>query len=149
MGKIIDIVVANGFSIGRVMMLRLSEEMIHMMFSELASRPGFREFIRFMQSDVVVGMEVIGENSIERMKVIAGPESPTLARESSDIERMSIRAVFGTDSTKNTIHVSRDEPSYRRESEIFFNDRYIKDGGCMPAVLNNCSLCLIKPHAVQ
>jgi hypothetical protein len=29
-----------------------------------------------------VGLEIIGENSIERMKLIAGPESPTLARES-------------------------------------------------------------------
>ena len=76
-----------------------------------------------MMSDVTVGVEIVGENAIERMKIIAGPESPTMAREGSEIERMSMRAVFGTDTTKNTIHVSRDEQSYKRESEIFFNDR--------------------------
>jgi len=43
------------------------------------------------------------------MQLIAGPESPTLARESQDEnERMSIRAVFGTDAMKNAIYVSRD-----------------------------------------
>jgi nucleoside diphosphate kinase len=58
----------------------------------------------------VVGLEIIGENSISRMNLIAGPESPTMARESaSEVDKMSIRAVFGQDATKNAIHVSRDE----------------------------------------
>jgi hypothetical protein len=30
-------------------------------------RPGFKEFARHMMSDVVVGMEIVGEQSIERM----------------------------------------------------------------------------------
>ena len=65
-----------------------------------------------MMSDVVVGMEIVGEQSIERMQIIAGPESPTMAKEGSQNERdrMSIRAVFGTDTTKNAVHVSKDEP---------------------------------------
>ena len=61
---------------------------------------------------------------------------------------MSIRAVFGTDQTKNAIHVSRDEQAYRREVDIFFNEKYTLHAGCQTAVLNNCSLCIIKPHAV-
>lgn len=107
------------------------------------------EYIKFLCSDVTVGIEIIGENTIERMKLIAGPESPTLARESQDEnERMSIRAVFGTDTMKNAIHVSKDIPGYTREVEIFFNDKLVKESGAYPAVLNNCSLCLIKPHAI-
>ena len=85
-----------------------------------------------MMSDVVVGMEIVGENSIERMQIIAGPESPTLAKDGSQNERdkMSIRAVFGTDHTKNAIHVSRDEMSYTREVEIYFNEKYPLHAGC-------------------
>jgi nucleoside-diphosphate kinase len=62
---------------------------------------------------------------------------------------MSIRAVFGTDALKNAIHVSRDAASYQREIDIYFNDKLIKDTGAYPAVLNNCTLCLIKPHVIQ
>ena len=104
--------------------------------------------MKFLTSDVVVGLEVVGENSVSRMKVLAGPESPAMAKEGPETDRMSIRAVFGTDALKNAIHVSRDEQSYQREASLFFNDKLSKDGGCYPAVLNNCSLCLIKPHAV-
>jgi nucleoside diphosphate kinase len=85
-----------------------------------------------MMSDVAVGLEIVGENSIERMQIITGPESPTLAKEGSQNERdkMSIRAVFGTDHTKNAIHVSRDEQGYRKEMEIFFNEKYTLHAGC-------------------
>jgi nucleoside-diphosphate kinase len=101
-----------------------------------------------MQSDVVVGLEIVGESSIERMNLIAGPENPIMAKEGGERERMSIRAVFGTDFTRNSIHVSRDENSYRREVDIFFNERFVRDVTCQTAVLNNCSLCIIKPHVV-
>jgi len=99
-------------------------------------------------SDVVVGLECVGENSIRRMGILAGPESPTLAKEGNETDRMSLRAVFGVDGTKNAIHVSRYDQGYQREVGIFFSDKLIKEGGCNPAVLNNCSLCIIKPHAV-
>jgi nucleoside diphosphate kinase len=36
----------------------------------------FREMMRFLTSDVVVGLELVGENSIERMKILAGPTNP-------------------------------------------------------------------------
>jgi nucleoside-diphosphate kinase len=131
-GKIIDIIIANGFQINRAQMLRLNEEMVALMFQDQANRPHFKEFCKFMMSDVAVGLEIVGENSIERMQIITGPESPTLAKEGSQNERdkMSIRAVFGTDHTKNAIHVSRDEQGYRKEMEIFFNEKYTLHAGC-------------------
>lgn len=39
MGKIIDTVLANGFTITRALMLRLSEDMVYAMFPEEAQRP--------------------------------------------------------------------------------------------------------------
>ena len=49
-------------------MLRLNDEMVQMLYPEASLKSYFRELNRFLTSDVVVGMEVIGENSIERMK---------------------------------------------------------------------------------
>ncbi len=66
-GKIIDIIIANGFQINRAQMLRLNEEMVALMFQDQANRPHFKEVCKFMMSDVVVGLEIVGENSIERM----------------------------------------------------------------------------------
>ncbi len=119
-----------------------------MIFADQGGRPHFKDFCKFMVSDVVVGLEIVGENSIERMNIIAGPESPSMGKEGSERDRMSIRAVFGTDQTQNAIHVSRDDFSYKREIEIFFSERFLRDVSCQTAVLNNCSLCLIKPHSV-
>ena len=48
-------------------MLRLNEEMVTLMFQDQATRPHFKEYCKFMMSDVVVGLEIVGENSIERM----------------------------------------------------------------------------------
>lgn len=42
--------------------------------------------------------------------------------------------------------MSADEASYKREIEVFFNEKYKH---CQPAILNNCALCLIKPHILQ
>jgi nucleoside diphosphate kinase len=44
-------------------------------------KPYFREMSRFLMSDVVVGVEVVGENSIERMKELVGNISPSVAKQ--------------------------------------------------------------------
>lgn len=79
-GKIIDIIQSTGFQINKIQMLKLNEEMVTMLYPDLSKKAYFREMLRFLCSDVVVGMEVIGENSIERMKQIVGPTNPTQAK---------------------------------------------------------------------
>ena len=59
-------------------------DVAQMLFADQGGRPQFKEFCKFMQSDVVVGLEIVGENSIERMNIIAGPESPTMAKEGTE-----------------------------------------------------------------
>ena len=98
---------------------------------------------RFLISDVVVGLEVIGENSIENIKILIGPSNPLGAKEQSP---NSIRALFGQDSVKNAVECSLDETAYKRECDLFFGE---KAENCFRAILNNCTLCLIKPHVVN
>ena len=56
----------------------------------------------------------------------------------------SIRGMFGKDSLRNAIHGSESEEMTKRESAFFFSPLR-----ATTAVLNNCTCCLIKPHAVQ
>ena len=44
-----------------------------------------------MTSDLVVGMEIVGENSIERMKALAGNNNPMMGGK----EQGTIRGMFG------------------------------------------------------
>jgi len=58
-----------------------------------------------------------------------------------------VRALFGTDGTKNAVHGADSCGSYKRESDFWFAGQ---DPSRRPmkttAVFNNCTLCLIKPH---
>lgn len=55
--------------------------------------------------------------------------------------------MFGTDGTRNAVHGSDSNESAERELNFFFGSEDKK----MPttAVVNNCSLCIIKPHIIR
>lgn len=54
-----------------------------------------------MQSDVVNGLEIVGENAIHSFNEFLGPEDAGVAKSSAP---NSIRARFGTNSVKNAVH---------------------------------------------
>ena len=54
-----------------------------------------------------------------------------------------MRALFGTDGTKNAVHGSDSGPSWKRETDFFFSGNMKTT-----AFFNNCTCCVIKPHAV-
>ena len=76
MGKIIDIIISNGFAINKALMLRMNDEMVQLLFPDQSLKAYFRELTRFLTSDVVVGLEIVGENSLEGIKAIAGNVNP-------------------------------------------------------------------------
>jgi nucleoside-diphosphate kinase len=59
--------------------------------------------------------------------------------------------MFGIGGPKNTVHGSDSLQSYKRECGFWFGDGIEASKRPMKttAVLNNCSLCLIKPHVVM
>ena len=126
-------------------MLRLNEEMVQLLYPEQSLKAYFRELQRFLTSDVCVGLELVGENSIERMKQLAGAVNP-IGLMAGESRASTIRGIFGQDSVKNAIHVASDPARYQAELDIFFSEKYRH---CHTSILNNCSLLLIKPHAVQ
>jgi nucleoside-diphosphate kinase len=65
-----------------------------------------------MISGPVIGMELVGENSVKKWRNLIGPTVTQVAREQAP---NSIRAQFGTDSTKNACHGSDSNESASRE----------------------------------
>ena len=98
-----------------------------------------------MTSDVSVGMELVCQDAVTCWRQCIGPTDSGVAKAEAP---GSIRGKCGTDGTKNAVHGADSCASFKREAGYFFGDGVACDKKPMQttAVLNNCSLCLIKPH---
>lgn len=89
-------------------------------------------------------MELVAANAVSQWRQLIGPTNTVTAKAEAP---QCLRANFGTDGTKNAVHGSDSLGSYKKETNYWF-------GGEEPtlrpmqttAVMDNCTLCLIKPH---
>eukprot|EP00246_Nothoceros_aenigmaticus_P005404 TRINITY_DN1744_c0_g1_i1.p1 TRINITY_DN1744_c0_g1~~TRINITY_DN1744_c0_g1_i1.p1 ORF type:complete len:225 (-),score=35.37 TRINITY_DN1744_c0_g1_i1:12-686(-) len=94
-----------------------------------------------MASGPCVAMELVAIDAVQRWRVLIGPTNTEVAKLKAP---SSLRALFGTDTTRNAVHGADSYGAGQQEIKYFFKDR--KFG--FSARLRNCSLCIIKPHAV-
>jgi len=139
-GKILDAIYQSGFMISKLKMTRFTPETAGAFYGEHRGKPFYNGLMDFMTTDVVTGLELVAENAVEKWRHTIGPTRTFAAKQSAP---NSIRAHFGTDDTKNAVHGSDSGPSWKRETDLFFQSRQPST-----AVFNNCTLCIIKPHAV-
>ena len=151
MGKIISMVENEGFKISNIKMTRFkANEASDVLHDKIHATPFVQDYIQYLVSDVSVGLEVIKDCGIDDLKVLLGPENALTAK---NVAPQSVRALFGKDNMRNAVH-SSDSPEHAYyESSYFFNTgKYsgAKTLNCQAsAILNNCSLLLIKPHIMQ
>ena len=126
-------------------MSKYSDETSGEFYGEHVGKPFFGDLQAFMTSDVSVGMELVGGGSIQCWRNFIGPTNTQKAKEEAP---GSIRAIFGTDGTKNAVHGSDGVESARREIGYWFGGEAASRPMKTTAVLDNCSLCIIKPHIV-
>ena len=110
-------------------------------YAEHKGKPFFADLSSFMQSDVAIGMELVAEGAIGKFREVLGPTNSSAAKAEAP---NSIRAMFGTDNTRNACHGSANGADFQRESELFFSKQFAPT-----AAFNNCSCCIIKPHIIQ
>ena len=92
--KIIDAIFANGFRISKLKMSKFNEESSNDFYGEHKGKPFFPNLQGFITSDVVVGMELIADNAIDKWRQLIGPTNTLKAKQDAP---SSIRALFGTD----------------------------------------------------
>lgn len=89
-------------------------------------------------------MELVGQNAVQAWRSAIGPTNTETAKQEAP---QSLRARFGTDGTKNSVHGSDSLGSYKREHDFWFAGEEPAERPMQTtAVLDNCTLCLIKPH---
>lgn len=143
MGSIFDRVTSEGFIICQAKMVQLSPKEASEFYAEHEGKPFFERLISFMTSGPIIAFEVTGEEAVTKWREIIGPTDSAVARQEAP---GSIRAQFGTDTTRNACHGSDSLESSQREAEFFFGAKSRRKN---TARFGDCTLGIIKPHAVM
>ena len=103
MGKILDAIYKAGFTVNRLKMVKLTLEQSETFYGEHKGKPFFTELTTHMSSDVIVAIELISENAVQRWRELIGPTNLAVAREKAPT---SLRARFGKEGSQNAVHGS-------------------------------------------
>jgi len=66
-----------------------------------------------------------------------------------DINPYSVRGMFGTDDIRNAVHGSDSQEAMEKETKFWFGGDAKTRPMQTTATLENCTLCIIKPHIVN
>lgn len=143
MGKILSIICSSGFQINNIKFTQISRSDAEEFYAEHKGRSFFGELVSFMSSGPLVALELMGQDAIKSWRALIGPTDPAKAREEAP---NTIRAQFGADGTRNACHGSDSTDSASREIDFWFGPR---SQASSSFVGNNCTLCVVKPHAIS
>lgn len=125
-------------------MSKFSKETAGQFYGEHKDKSFYPDLESLITSDVVVGMELVAEDAVAKWRDLIGPNNTANAKAQAP---KSLRALFGTDGTRNAVHGSDSQGSMKREVDFWFK------GDAKPmktsAINNNCSLAIIKPHIIR
>ncbi|EGR27800.1 nucleoside diphosphate kinase 7, putative [Ichthyophthirius multifiliis] len=142
-GNILSIIEKNGLQISNIKMTKMQLQDAEKFYEEHRGKPFYETLTQFISSDLVVGLELVGDDSIKIWRNLLGPTNTQVAKQKNP---QSIRAQYGTDGTKNACHGSDSHSSAFRELNFFFSDQ----SNLKPsALLSSCSCCIIKPHIIK
>jgi len=115
-------------------------------YKEHVGKEFFPNLSQAMLSDVTIGLELVHDDAVKKWRDTLGPTNSATAKQDAP---NSIRAAFGVDNTLNACHGSDSQESFQREAALWFGGMPAQRTLKTTAVLNNCSLLLIKPHIVK
>ena len=113
-GEIISRIEAKGFSITKIKMMTISQELAEKHYEEHKDKPFFGDLVSFITSGPVVAMQVEGENVVLQIRNLMGATNP------SESTPGSIRGDLATELDKNVVHGSDSDESAERELSLFF-----------------------------
>jgi nucleoside-diphosphate kinase len=101
-GKIIDIVLKEGFEISCMEMFYLDKTSAEEFFDVYKGvLPEYASIIEHVTTGPVIAMEIRQDNAVNALRALVGPHDPEIARQ---LRPNTLRALFGTDRVKNAVH---------------------------------------------
>lgn len=131
-----------GLTIERERQCTLSKSLCKRFYEEHRARPFYGALVDFMSSGPVVMFELSGVDAISAWRALIGPTNTAVARK--DAPR-SIRALYGTDGTRNAAHGADSPTSVARELALMFGSSrlyFLRCGAALAAI--SCILATLK-----
>jgi len=101
-GKIIDIVLSEGFEISCMEMFYLDKTSAEEFFDVYKGvLPEYASIIEHVTTGPVIAMEIRQNNAVNALRSLVGPHDPEIARQ---LRPNTLRAMFGFDRVKNAVH---------------------------------------------
>lgn len=96
-------------------MLTADESIAKEHYNEHVGKPFFNDLVSYITSGPSVVLILEGNNVIERVRDINGATNPEDAKDNT------IRALYGLELSKNTVHASDSPESAEREINLWFS----------------------------
>tara|TARA_B110000285_G_scaffold197526_1_gene229247 strand:+ start:2397 stop:2852 length:456 start_codon:yes stop_codon:yes gene_type:complete len=116
-GKIIDRIIANGFSIKAMKWTKLSLADAQAFYGVHAERPFFGELTEYMSSGPIVAAILEKENAVSDFRELIGATNP------ADAKPGTIRADFAESIAANAVHGSDSDENAAIEGSFHFSER--------------------------
>ena len=114
-GKIIDLILANGFQIRGMKLIHQSKKQSEGFYAVHAERPFFGELTEFMSSGACVVLALEKENAVKAWRDLMGATNP------ADAADGTIRKQFAGSIGENAVHGSDSDENAAIEIGYFFS----------------------------
>ena len=113
-GKILALYEENNLKITRLEMIHANRSIAEEHYIEHFGRPYYEKLMNYITRSPLVALVLEGHEAISRVRQINGKTNPLEA------EKGTIRALYGIDTSYNTVHASDSTENAEREINIWF-----------------------------
>ncbi len=124
-GKIIDHLLAKGFKIIGMKMLRLTKKTAQEFYAVHKGRPFYDELVEFMTESAVITLALQKPNAVAELRKVIGATDPAEAEEGT------IRKLYAESKGRNAIHASDSVENAEVELSFFFTEKELLENGLM------------------
>ena len=117
MGKILDMIIDNGFRVIALKYTRLSRQEAGTFYAVHKERPFYGELVEYMASGPIVAAILEKDNAVLGFRDLIGATDPAQAAEGT------IRKRFAESKAKNAVHGSDSDENAAIEGAFFFSGR--------------------------
>ena len=113
-GKIIDMIIENGFKVKAMKLKQLSKEEAGEFYEVHKERPFYGELVDYMSQGPIVAMILEKENAVENFRTLIGATDPSEAAEGT------IRKAYAESKAMNAVHGSDSDENAQIEANFHF-----------------------------
>ncbi|XP_070160086.1 nucleoside diphosphate kinase homolog 7 isoform X2 [Polyergus mexicanus] len=144
MGEILKVITNHDFYITNMKMMQLTATEVAECYF-VKDTIDKMSMINYLTSGPVIGLELLGENGIARWQELTGSENCKHAYSTTS----SLRTCYEKNEIYN-VYGSKNIEIATQELQYFFSNSKSKNKELKTtAIFQNCTCCIIKPHAVQ